>query len=257
MHCLIIEDHPVTLFGIEVLIKKKYPTWKITTAGTFRAAMEIIARHSEPAINLCLIDLMLPDGNGLTIIRYLRQFKATAFAKCIAMSVNCDEQIAIQCSDAGAIASVSKANSIADLMKAISLAVSPLREELSSTAPNAHNRPGGAPIRLTARQKDIAKLVMEGYSNKRIANVLNLSYGTVKNYMLDLMRLLGVRSRLELAIRCQEYPHLVIKEAELLSSNKIEEPPRATIDAFNFMSPLSPSDNESPAPKRRTSAGFT
>jgi DNA-binding NarL/FixJ family response regulator len=47
-------------------------------------------------------------------------------------------------------------------------------------------------------------LLVTGYSNKEIARTLNLSYGTVKNYMFDLMRLLNARSRLELVAKIRE-----------------------------------------------------
>ena len=63
---------------------------------------------------------------------------------------------------------------------------------------------GQACIKLNSRQRDVVRLVLEGYSNKKIANTLNLSYGTVKNYMFNLMRLLSVNSRLEMAIKFRE-----------------------------------------------------
>ncbi|HWW72458.1 MAG TPA: LuxR C-terminal-related transcriptional regulator [Duganella sp.] len=54
---------------------------------------------------------------------------------------------------------------------------------------------------LTNRQKELIALLLDGQSNKAIARSLDLSYGTVKNYIFDLMRLLGVKSRLELVTR--------------------------------------------------------
>ncbi|MFC3374384.1 helix-turn-helix transcriptional regulator [Rugamonas sp. CCM 8940] len=54
---------------------------------------------------------------------------------------------------------------------------------------------------MTNRQKELIALLLEGQSNKAIARTLDLSYGTVKNYIFDLMRLLGVKSRLELVTK--------------------------------------------------------
>ncbi|MBI3774838.1 MAG: hypothetical protein HY273_04670 [Gammaproteobacteria bacterium] len=59
---------------------------------------------------------------------------------------------------------------------------------------------------LTNRQRDIIDLLLIGCSNKQIATKLNLSYGTVKNYLFDLMRLLNVRSRLELVVKITKAP---------------------------------------------------
>lgn len=58
----------------------------------------------------------------------------------------------------------------------------------------------GRRVSLTPRQEDLVRLLLAGYSNKRIAYELGLSVGTVKNYMFDLMRLVSVRSRFELAM---------------------------------------------------------
>ncbi|MET0267707.1 MAG: helix-turn-helix transcriptional regulator, partial [Duganella sp.] len=61
-----------------------------------------------------------------------------------------------------------------------------------------------APLRFTPRQRDILDLLLIGYSNKQIACALNLSCGTVKNYMFELMRITAVSSRLEMAMKIRD-----------------------------------------------------
>lgn len=54
-----------------------------------------------------------------------------------------------------------------------------------------------APVMLTARERDILKLVEEGKSNKEIARTLSLSPGTVRNYLADATQKLGAANRIE------------------------------------------------------------
>jgi DNA-binding NarL/FixJ family response regulator len=55
--------------------------------------------------------------------------------------------------------------------------------------------------RFTQRQLQLIDLMMRGNSNKAIADKLNLSYGTVKNYVFDIMRIMSVGSRLQLVAK--------------------------------------------------------
>lgn len=59
----------------------------------------------------------------------------------------------------------------------------------------------GRPCRLTPRERDLARAVMNGACNKHIAAALGLSEQTVKNRLSGLYRKLGVTTRLELAVR--------------------------------------------------------
>ena len=57
--------------------------------------------------------------------------------------------------------------------------------------------PSAPPPHLTPRQVEVLRLLEQGRSTKQIAQELHLSYGTVKNHVRDLLRALGVHSRLE------------------------------------------------------------
>jgi two-component system nitrate/nitrite response regulator NarL len=235
MHCLIVEDHPVTLLGMECLIKKQFPACKLTFATTCRAAMEVIREQCGQHFDLVLVDLLLPDGDGLSVIQHLQERQTMKSTKCIAIATGNDEEIAARCRDAGAVAFVSKASSLSDILRVIAHTLIPIQNNASSPARENGMRPDES-IRLTGRQKDIVQLVMEGYSNKRIANALNLSYGTVKNYMFDLMRILGVKSRLELAIKCQENAHALQLETMCVPAGGFREHKKKHEDVFRFVS---------------------
>ena len=61
-------------------------------------------------------------------------------------------------------------------------------------------KPKPLQLNLTKREEQIVSLVMQGYSNKRIANKLSLSEKTVKNHLGVIFKKLGISSRLQLAI---------------------------------------------------------
>ena len=61
----------------------------------------------------------------------------------------------------------------------------------------------GIPIGLSAREKDLVRLVSAAASNKEIASVLGLTVASVETYLSRLYERVGVRGRLELALRAQ------------------------------------------------------
>lgn len=65
--------------------------------------------------------------------------------------------------------------------------------------------PGAAPVALSERQWEILNLLANGHNNERIAEALLLSEGTVRNYVSDLYKLIGVESRVEAALWVWRY----------------------------------------------------
>jgi len=200
MHCLIVDDHPVTLFGIRWLIKTNFPDWKISIAMSIHEANECINATNGHAIDMVLLDLLLEDENGVTFISKLRQNSSTRGIATIVISGIDDEDTIALCKKLGARGYVPKSsgmNQILRVVQAVSVGDEYFyRCDGDKACVSQSNLPT-----LTSRQHDLLDLLLEGHSNKTIADMLNLRYGTVKNYMFDLMRLLSVRSRLELVAK--------------------------------------------------------
>jgi len=83
-------------------------------------------------------------------------------------------------------------------------AIKNISEKIKRESKYLPQQPNTSALPFTQRQEDLAKLLLQGYSNKRIAHALNLSYGTVKNYMSALMQTMSARSRLEIVIKLKE-----------------------------------------------------
>jgi two-component system nitrate/nitrite response regulator NarL len=200
LRCLIIEDHPVTLLGLRQLIERNFPLSEIVTAETVQEATKILEQASENRFTLAIVEIMLVGHTGNSALLHLKNtLAATSIPYLVFSSIN-DRRTMDLCKEFGAHGYVSKRTPEISIVRAISTICnggkffkmdSPVVDVKSENC-----------LKLTSRQRDVLDLVVAGYSNKKIAGTLELSYGTVKNYMFDLMRLLNVNSRLELAAKC-------------------------------------------------------
>jgi two-component system nitrate/nitrite response regulator NarL len=201
MICLIVDDHPVILASLNGLIKKHFPEWDTLAASDLQEAIDLLDSDRGQMIHLALVDLSLGSQSGLALVSHIERFDMRQAVPSIVMSGDDTPETIYRCRESGASGFVSKyANP--------HLFVEALREVAAGKSffPSELDRQPIAPaigrksrICLSPRQQTIVDLVLAGCSNKEIANRLNISYGTTKNYMFDLMRIFSVRSRLELA----------------------------------------------------------
>lgn len=201
MLCLIVDHHPVTSCGLAQLLRARFPDWQVETAATVLGGIERIdARHPD----VVLVSLLMPDQSGLSLLAHIQQYHGATTAA-MALADHVDADIARLCERLGARAYLSKAHAFSALPQAIRAVCA--RQTYFEPTQAAQEKA----LRFTPRQRDIVELLLIGYSNKQIACALNLSCGTVKNYIFDLMRITAVSSRLEMAmkLRARGYQGLV------------------------------------------------
>jgi DNA-binding NarL/FixJ family response regulator len=92
---------------------------------------------------------------------------------------------------------------------------------------------------LTARQRDLLRLLQEGHDNQSIANLMNLSVKTVENHLTRLYRQLNVQSRLEAVNYALRYPHVL----GILGKEAATSDDSMNTAAINFVSVLVVDDN--------------
>jgi len=167
-------------------------------AGTGREALAVV-----PAVmpDLLILDIHLPDMDGLDVLRLLRRKRA--LIRTLVLSAYFDEYTLCRIEQAGVQGFIDKStNTAAEL----SLAISAI--EGGSTyfpapfteARRAHNRdPLSFDKVLTVREQTILSLVGEPLSDAEIAAQLNLSPETVEKHRYNIMRKLGLHSRAESA----------------------------------------------------------
>lgn len=221
MKHLVVDDHPLVREALASVLRSVDPDATVIEAGTAALAREAVA--ADPALDLILLDLRLPDGDGLAL---LDEFSAACPATAVVMlSGERDGATVRRALDAGAAGFIPKSESREVLARAISLVLAGgvyvPREALAAppaavSPPAVQGRPEPqaradalASLGLTERQHEVLDLLMQGLSNKLICRRLDLSEPTVKAHVGAILRALKVASRTEAVVavtRLREAP---------------------------------------------------
>lgn len=197
MRCLIVENQPITLFGLRRLLEQEFPSWNTSSANIVQSIDELRTVRRYP-FDVVLLNIVKGDDRVLTFLAGLKKMSHGS-CRTLVIDDTFDETSCALYRERGADGYISKEKSICELVDAISTVTSgrnyfPGQQFYDATEPQAERKVADS-VRLTNRQKDLVKLVLRGYSNKQIANTLGLTSGTVKNYLFSLMRLYCVSSR--------------------------------------------------------------
>lgn len=194
---LIVDDHPVMRMGLVQLINSKMDLDVCGEAGTAREAME---RIEALAPDLVVLDLVLPDGHGLEVIKDIRaRFDGV---KTLVLSSNDEFVYAERALKAGARGYVMKEAAAAHLVEAIhtilegQIYVSPNVSQLIVEMFTGKKRGSGAasPIeKLTDREFEVFQLIGEGKGSRDIAQQLGISVRTIDAHRAHMKDKLGIK----------------------------------------------------------------
>lgn len=184
---------------------------EITEADDLGQGLETLAR--DRTIDLVLVDLMLPGVKGFDGISRLRRQSPDAPVVVVSMKDRAED--VRNAMDAGAMGYVPKSSSPEVMIHALKLVLSGgmylppnvLDGGFMDGGVEAVDRDDGhGPLSaLTRRQRDVLNLLVEGMSNKEIANVLGLSAGTVKIHVSSIFKTLNVANRTQAVITATQY----------------------------------------------------
>ncbi len=207
---LIVEDILETRLWLEKLVLKAFPDADVSSAGSLKGAIEFAENNQ---LGLALIDLNLPDGNGIELVSCLREHSPDTYT--VIMTIFDDPDHLFPAIRAGANGYLLKGQSEEDLMQCLKgiltgnppLAPGIARKMLDYFRQDqlyGERSPREQKIKLTPREEEVLILVSRGYSRKEIAEQLGLAINTIARYIKDLYRKLNVNSRAEAAIiACQ------------------------------------------------------
>lgn len=211
MKFLVADDHPLVRRALSLSLEHIRTDTTILDADSAAQALEHVANH--PDIDLILLDLSMPDSEGFET---LRQIKTRLPSVPVAV-VSADEsaETALRALSNGASGYLPKSLPEDVLRAAISLILAgglyvPAQVADAVGAGKATVRPSALPasvgsadpqrqtsgaVALTGRQREVLDLVIEGLSNKEIAERLDLAEATVKVHMTAILRAYGVNNR--------------------------------------------------------------
>lgn len=199
---LLADDHDIVRRGLTALLQER-PEWEVSgEASSGRDAVELASRL-QPEI--AIIDLMMPDLNGLETTRRIR--KVSPRTQVLVFTMHHDEELVRDVLDAGARGYLLKTDFERHIVTAVEtlLRQQPyFSAQISETVLGGFLRSGrqghgaSAAPRLSPRENEIVQLLAEGYRNKIIAHKLGISIKTVETHRTTLMRKLGIKSIVEL-----------------------------------------------------------
>ncbi|WP_323002426.1 response regulator transcription factor [Denitromonas sp.] len=192
---LVVEDHVLVREAMSQTLMRLEEGVQCTG---FKAADEALAElERDPEWDLAVIDLMLPDMNGFSLLAIL----AKRFPDLPAIVVSAlDDGASIQRAlKAGASGFVPKSCSSDELLEAIRIVLGGGVYTPKEDGSGAARRRSGAPVQdrfgLTTAQTRVMELLAQGRTNREIAELLGLSEGTVKVHMSAIFRALNVTNR--------------------------------------------------------------
>jgi DNA-binding NarL/FixJ family response regulator len=196
---LIVEDVAETRRWLGALVQQAFPGARLTEAATQRAGLAAL----RDSFDLALIDLGLPDGSGLEVLRALRAQQTGAL--CVVTTVMGDDASIVAALSSGADGYLLKEQPVEVLvrqLRQLSLGVPALSPAVARRIME-HFRltgPAAAPdAELTARETEVLGLIGRGMRNSEVAQALTLAESTVAGYIKSIYRKLGISSRAEAA----------------------------------------------------------
>lgn len=197
---LVVEDNPDTRQWLVSCVNSAFPELQVAVAEDLATALKLIG---ERQFDLALVDLGLPDGSGMDVIRALNRQEHTCYV--VVATIYDDDKNLFAALKAGARGYVLKdqdRDRIVGYLKGIKKNQPPISSASSQRLIDHFNNKGSAlsEVSLTPREVDVLCLIGKGYSVELAASMLALSADTVKGYVKSIYAKLGVSNRSEVTL---------------------------------------------------------
>jgi len=206
---LLADDHPMIRTALEVLLRDtEYEI--VGIAATGEATLREIDRLAP---DILLLDLQMPGGNGMDVLRRIRAGKgeprARSQMRVILLTAGIDDSSLLEAKSLkvhGIVLKNSDPAFLLDCLDRVRHGRSWVDPELAERSRQLARAPAdGSRPPLSPRERQLVGFVRQGLRNRAIAEQLGVTEGTVKTYLHAMFEKLGVSSRTELAIRADEF----------------------------------------------------
>ncbi len=204
---LIADDHTIVRSGLHLLLESEPD---IEVVGEATDGVEAIKLAEELQPDIVLMDIGMPEVNGIEATRRIKSEYPDMVV--LILTMHRSDEYFFQVLEAGASGYVLKGAETADLLGAVRsvargdvfLYPSVARQLVRQYLNQVDADPPGGP-KLTQREREILKLIAEGYSTKDIADQLVVSPSTVHSHRTNLMQKLNLSKRHELVQYAREH----------------------------------------------------
>lgn len=203
---LLVEDYEIYRHGLRMILELEED---IVVVGETRSAEEAVRTSTELAPDVVVLDIYLPDGNGLSVCRRITSRLPQTHV--LMLTGSDDDSDLVEAVKAGATGYLLKdiaPDQLPDAIRTIAAGqpmlspalAGPLLSEFSALVRGAPPRDDDPIGQLTDREREVLGLVARGWSNRKIAEELFIAENTVKNHVRNILDKLQLRSRMEAAM---------------------------------------------------------
>ncbi|MGH9684673.1 MAG: response regulator [Candidatus Acidiferrales bacterium] len=203
LRILIADDHDLMRRGVKALLQS-HAGWEI--CGEAHTGREAVSKAEELRPDVVILDISMPDLNGVEAARRIR--KASANTEILILSMHYSDQLIREILDAGVRGYIVKSDSDRDLIIAVETLsnhkpfFTPRATEIILSNFNSGGSRSELPElvrdRLTSREREIVQLLAEGKSSKEVASSLCISVKTAETHRANIMRKLQLHTVSEL-----------------------------------------------------------
>jgi len=199
---MIVEDHLIVNEGLAALLNDQPDMIVVGSAGSVAESVPLAELQAPDVV---LLDFRLPDGNGAEVGTRMRDMHPDV--KLVFLSRDDSDGARIAAIEAGASAFIHKSRAAAEVVDAIravaggAMLITP--RTIASLLDKRRTMTGQLHS-LTARERDVLRLVAAGVASRDIASQLGISYTTVRTHIRSLGRKLNVHSKIEATAKARE-----------------------------------------------------
>jgi two-component system, NarL family, response regulator DevR len=197
----LLDDHEVVRQGVRALLES---TGEVVVVGEAGLAAEALARIRAVRPRVAILDVRLPDGNGVEVCREVRNDLPDV--QCLMLTSYSDDEALFEAIMAGASGYVLKqirGNELIQAVRRVARGESLLDPAVTGRVLRKLREPSVEDerlARLSDQERRILDLIAEGCTNRQIGQRLHLAEKTVKNYVSNMLTKLGMERRTEAAV---------------------------------------------------------
>jgi len=202
---LIADDHSIVRQGISLLLKESFFNSEIYQAGTFKDVLKVLR---ETKIDLLVLDINFPDGNSLNIIAEIKNIQPDI--KILIFSAYDEDIYAMRYLNAGASGYLNKGSNEEEMKNALNNMIisgkyitQNIKDRILDTY--ISKKPINPLEQLSNREIEVARLLIKGFGNMEISELLNVKKSTVSTFKNRIFEKLEINNLADLIDLFQLY----------------------------------------------------
>ena len=211
---MLVDDHTILRKGLRTLLELENDFEIVSEADSVESTIKILA--SGLSVDVVITDINMPQTSGLELIRHIAN--NCPLVQSLVLSMHFQSTYAIQAMELGAKGYVSKDTDDIEIIKAIRSVyqgevffAKTVAEEMAKVLFAERSNESNKKVKLSDREQEILKSIVDGLSNKMIAEHLHISESTVNSHRYKIMKKLNAKNSADL-VRIALFDGLILQD---------------------------------------------